>query len=90
MSAPLAKHRLVSMSSPSLSQGGSLSHGASPVQQRRGNSFFHRLANSLRWVAEYPRRLSVINELQRLTDRELTDIGLTRAEVRNVFIRKTR
>ncbi len=83
MSAPLAKQQLSLMRSPSLS------YGASPVQQRRGNSLASRIAGSLRWVAEYPRRMAVMDELQRLSDRELNDIGLTRSEVRSVFTRKS-
>ncbi len=83
MSAPLAKQQLSLMQSPSLS------YGATPVQQRRGVSLLQRFANSLRWVAEYPHRMAVMDELQRLSDRELTDIGLTRAEVRGVFARKS-
>ncbi|MBW4022108.1 MAG: DUF1127 domain-containing protein [Proteobacteria bacterium] len=32
------------------------------------------------------RRSAVINELDRLSDRELADIGLSRGEIRSVFL----
>ncbi len=37
--------------------------------------------------AQFMHRRSVIGELNELSDRELADIGLTRAEVRHVFDR---
>ncbi len=36
-------------------------------------------------LAELPRRRAVMNELTRLTDHELADIGLTRGELDRVF-----
>jgi uncharacterized protein YjiS (DUF1127 family) len=39
-----------------------------------------------RWLRETSRRNAVINELDRLSDRELADIGLSRGEIRSVFI----
>jgi uncharacterized protein YjiS (DUF1127 family) len=38
-----------------------------------------------RWLRETSRRNAVINELDRLSDRELADIGLSRGEIRSVF-----
>lgn len=37
------------------------------------------------WVRDIGRRSAVINELDRLSDRELADIGLNRAEIRTIF-----
>jgi uncharacterized protein YjiS (DUF1127 family) len=39
-----------------------------------------------RWLRDTSRRNAVINELDRLSDRELADIGLSRGEIRSVFI----
>ena len=82
MSAPIAK-QLAMLQSPSHT------FGTLPVQQRRGISLFQRALDVINWVAEYPRRMAVIDELQRLSDRELADIGLNRSEVRRVFARKS-
>ncbi len=38
-----------------------------------------------RWLREVTRRNAVINELDRLSDRELADIGLNRGDIRSVF-----
>jgi uncharacterized protein YjiS (DUF1127 family) len=38
-----------------------------------------------RWLRDMSRRNAVINELDRLSDRELADIGLNRSEIRSVF-----
>ncbi len=38
-----------------------------------------------RWLRDTSRRNAVINELDRLSDRELADIGLSRGEIRSVF-----
>ena len=65
----------------------SLAYGASSVQGRRGVSVFERLAGAARWVADYSRRKATIGELERLSDRELADIGLVRSEVRRIFER---
>ena len=41
----------------------------------------------IRYLVSLPRRHAVRNELQRLSDRELSDIGLNRSEIANVFSR---
>ena len=43
------------------------------------------ISGLLRWIADYPRRRAVIGELQSMSDHELADIGLERAEVARVF-----
>jgi uncharacterized protein YjiS (DUF1127 family) len=43
------------------------------------------ISAALAWIADLPRRRAVLDELSTLTDRELADIGLTRAELRHVF-----
>ncbi len=37
------------------------------------------------WLREASRRSAVFNELDRLSDRELADIGITRGDIRSVF-----
>jgi uncharacterized protein YjiS (DUF1127 family) len=44
-----------------------------------------RIATAVQWLVELPRRQAVIDELGSLSDHELTDIGLNRADVRRVF-----
>lgn len=44
--------------------------------------FFARIAADVR---EYGRRQRVVSELSRLSDRELADVGLTRADIGQVF-----
>lgn len=44
-------------------------------------------AKAFRYVVGFPHRQAVKNELNRLSDRELADIGLTRGEIANVFSR---
>jgi uncharacterized protein YjiS (DUF1127 family) len=53
-------------------------------------SAFSRLAKpatrAAHWMRERSQRRQVINELDRLSDRELADIGLARGDIRSVFI----
>jgi len=41
--------------------------------------------NGIKALLAMPRRIAVFDELSALTDRELADIGLTRADIRRVF-----
>lgn len=43
------------------------------------------VARMSQWVRDLGRRSAVINELDRLSDRELADIGLNRSEIRSIF-----
>lgn len=47
--------------------------------------FFARLGAFLHWLKEMPHRRAVMDELASLSDHELADIGLTRAELPRVF-----
>jgi uncharacterized protein YjiS (DUF1127 family) len=44
------------------------------------------VARAGRWLRDLSSRNAVINELDRLSDRELADIGLSRGEIRSVFL----
>jgi len=37
------------------------------------------------WLADQPRRRAVLNELRSMSDHELADIGLARADLHRVF-----
>lgn len=56
---------------------------AEPAATRSG--LFARIGAALRWIAEFPRRQAVMDELSMLSDHELADIGLSRADVPYVF-----
>lgn len=81
MTAPIAKEQLKLLSSTNLT------YGEAPVQASRGIGLVQMVADAVRWVVTWPRRQAVMDELSRLTDRELSDIGLSRAELRSVFAR---
>ncbi len=50
-----------------------------------GLSLTQRLARSVKWLLEMPRRRALLDELNTLSDHELADIGLTRSELGRVF-----
>ena len=58
-----------------------------PASSKLGRGVFATLANAVKWVIEMPRRRAVLDELGALTDHELADIGLSRAELGQVFDR---
>lgn len=59
---------------------------ADPGRVRRGLArLVEGLAALGRAIAEYPARRRAYEELRAMTDRELADIGLTRAEIGRVF-----
>ena len=81
MTLPLAKEQL-KLHSPT-----NLTYGSVPVQASRGIGWFQMVADAVRWVVTWPRRQASLDELSRLTDRELLDIGLNRSEIRSVVSR---
>lgn len=44
-----------------------------------------RIGQAVAWLAEVPRRHAVVEELGRLSDHELTDIGLNRGDLPRIF-----
>lgn len=85
MNAPLAKEQIALLMSDTVT------YRASPVQGtgRTGRSGLARIiSNAVRAVVEFPRRQAVLNELSQLSDRELADIGLQRAELKQVLTRR--
>jgi uncharacterized protein YjiS (DUF1127 family) len=49
------------------------------------SAVFARIGTVLRSLVTFPQRRAVRDELSNLTDRELADIGLSRADVAHVF-----
>ncbi len=84
MNAPIAKEQIALLMSDKLT------YQAAPVQGTGAQgrpTLSGRLAAALRYVAEFPRRQAVLDELSSLSDRELADIGLHRGELTQVFAR---
>lgn len=76
MNAPLTKEQLAVLAPNTLTRP------AMPVQ-----GLVQRVVDGVRWLAELPRRQATVDELSRLSDRELADIGLTRFQVRHLYSR---
>lgn len=58
-----------------------------PTSTSRSSGLEAALLKAVRFVASIPSRQAVKNELSRLSDRELSDIGLSRSEIATVFSR---
>jgi len=82
MNAPLTKEQLALLSS------NASNYSSSPIATEAKPALFGMVTSAVRWIVEFPRRQAVLDELGRLTDRELTDIGLIRSELRTVFARQ--
>ncbi|HYZ62290.1 MAG TPA: DUF1127 domain-containing protein [Acetobacteraceae bacterium] len=89
MNAPLAKEQLALLMSDSLgSRLPSVQEAERGVKEARTSALVamtRRVVAAVRYVADLPRRRAVIDELSRLTDRELADIGLSRSELKHIF-----
>ena len=89
MNAPLAKEQIALLMSDSLT------YRMTPVQGTDGTIadarpsslavFAQHVKRALSVLLALPRRRAVIDELSMLSDRELADIGLSRAELGRVF-----
>jgi len=44
-----------------------------------------KIADTLAWIAAWPRRHAELQELSMLTERELADIGIARSDIKRVF-----
>lgn len=79
MNAPLSADQLA------LLMSNSLSHSSAVVQAVHPLTLGVRLRQFAAYLRSLPQRRSVMNELASLSDRELADIGLHRAEMGRVF-----
>jgi uncharacterized protein YjiS (DUF1127 family) len=75
MTAPVAKADLASVVSGRMSL-------AAPASRRGPRAL---LLAALRWLAWLPRRRAVLDDLNSLTEHQLADIGLSRADIHRVF-----
>ena len=85
MNAPLAKEQIALLMSDSLTYRAPVVEGTDGTVADRRSSWLDRLKAFAASVAALPRRRAVIDELSTLSDRELADIGLSRAELGRVF-----
>jgi len=88
MNAPLAKEQIALLMSDSLTYRSTVVEGtdgtiatANPAPR----SLFQRIGSLVSALLAMPRRRAVLDELASLSDRELADIGLNRAELSHVF-----
>lgn len=81
MNAPLTKEQIA------LLMSGSVTHRMPGVEAARPATpgLFARIKLAIAQLRELPHRRAVLDELSTLTDRELADIGLNRAELGQVF-----
>lgn len=84
MSTRIAKEELALLMPNSLSHYFQDDASAMP-QGAEGTSLIARATAAVRWLIDMPRRRAVLNELSGLSERELTDIGLTREALPHVF-----
>ncbi|MBV8912756.1 MAG: DUF1127 domain-containing protein [Acetobacteraceae bacterium] len=86
MNAPLAKEQIELLMSDTLTYRVAPVQGMDEAAVRSASSgIIGRLAGAVRFLIELPRRRAVLDELSRLSDRELADIGLNRADLTAVF-----
>ncbi len=88
MNAPLAKEQIALLMSDSLTYRSTVVEGtdgtianASPAPR----GLTQRISGWISTLLAMPRRRAVLDELASLSDRELADIGLNRAELSRVF-----
>ena len=89
MNAPLAKEQIALLMSDSLTYRTTPLQGTDGTVVEPRPSALSVLAQKCRnaWASliDLPRRRAVLDELSLLSDRELADVGLTRAELSSVF-----
>ena len=77
MNAPLAKEQIALLMSDSLTYRIAPVQGTDgTVAEPRPSSFARRISAAFHYLMALPNRRAVIDELSRLSDRELADIGL--------------
>ena len=89
MNAPLAKEQIALLMSDSLTYRSPAVTGTDSAYAEPHPSVLaavgQRVKELFARVAALPRRAAVLNELSRMSDRELADIGLNRHELTQVF-----
>lgn len=85
MSTRIAKEEMAIMMPSSIGHYFKDDPSEMPAMASTRPGLFARIATGLAYVASLPRRRAVMQELSSLSEHELADIGLTRAEVSMVF-----
>ena len=89
MNAPLAKEQIALLMSDSLTYRTSIVEGTDgTVADPRptfGQLMMQRMTRAVKDLMALPHRRAVLDELGMLSDRELADIGLSRADLGDVF-----
>lgn len=88
MNMPIAKEGIALELPQALNYSAVEPNGFRAAEEARAaarRSFRARVRSLLAWVAELPRRHAVLAELDALSDRELADIGLARADLPHLF-----
>lgn len=92
MNARIAKDEIsilfptnASYASPVQDAERSVSQAAEAEFGRKVGGVVVALRNVVAWIADLPRRRAVLGELEMMSDRELADIGLVRAELPRIF-----
>ena len=87
MTTPLNKEQLAQFSAGNLAYHGEYVEGlGEPVGMPERDSAFARWTRALAArLSAYRERRAVLNELTQLSDRDLADIGLSRADLHRVF-----
>ena len=80
----VAKEEMAIMLPSGLSYASPGEAGAQAAAQARrdsGKGLGERIARAVQYVIDLPHRMAVSAELRTLSDRELTDVGLSRADI---------
>jgi len=88
MNAPLAKEQIALLMSDSLTYRSTVVEGTDgtiATTKTAPRSLSQRIGSLVSALLAIPRRRAVLDELSSLSDRELADIGLNRAELSHVF-----
>jgi uncharacterized protein YjiS (DUF1127 family) len=85
MNAYAGKDEIAIQRSDSLSHYFKDAADTMPQPEPEASHFFARLGKFMHWLAEFPKRQAVMDELASLSDHELSDIGLTRSDLPRVF-----
>ena len=88
MNAPLAKEQIALLMSDSLTYRSPVVEGTDGTNANTrpaSPGLFQRVGSFVSGLLAMPRRRAVLDELSSLSDRELADIGLNRAELSHVF-----
>ncbi len=85
MNAPISQNEVAMMLPANITAYRNASDQATLAAARTEASPFARLmrglGDAIAWVVTYPRRRAVVGELSMLSERELRDIGLSRADI---------